>query len=270
MEIVTKDAFQVLEETSRTFFIPIVRLPDRLRETVASAYLCMRSIDEVEDQHALDAGVRAELLRSISRVLQAARADFDEPELRALFQPHGALLPEVTQRLGEWCRLAPADIRARVWDSTAAMADRMADWVQRGFTVTRVADLDRYTYAVAGGVGVLLCDLWCWFDGTPSDRSAAIAFGRGLQAVNILRNRDEDLANGVDFYPPGWNDAAMHAYAGASLEVADGYAAALPAGPIRDFCALPLRLAHATQAVLQAGRRQLTRDEVIALTTRAP
>ena len=39
------DALRVLEETSRTFFLPIIRLPKGLQEAVASAYLCLRAID---------------------------------------------------------------------------------------------------------------------------------------------------------------------------------------------------------------------------------
>ena len=43
------NALEVLKETSRTFYIPISMLPSGLLEAVASAYLCMRAIDEVED-----------------------------------------------------------------------------------------------------------------------------------------------------------------------------------------------------------------------------
>ena len=39
---------RILKETSRTFFLPIAKLPEGLREAVASGYLCMRAIDEVE------------------------------------------------------------------------------------------------------------------------------------------------------------------------------------------------------------------------------
>lgn len=48
-----KNALQILQETSRTFFIPITRLPPTCQEAVASAYLCLRAIDEVEDHSKL-------------------------------------------------------------------------------------------------------------------------------------------------------------------------------------------------------------------------
>jgi farnesyl-diphosphate farnesyltransferase len=45
MNPMTKSALAVLEETSRTFYIPIVKLPSQVQEAVASAYLCLRAID---------------------------------------------------------------------------------------------------------------------------------------------------------------------------------------------------------------------------------
>lgn len=83
--------------------------------------------------------------------------------------------------------------------------------MERGWRVETDNDLDRYTYGVAGATGVLLCDLWAWAGGEQLNRSAAIQFGRGLQAVNILRNRREDLERGmVLLYPmivQGWRQS---------------------------------------------------------------
>ena len=59
-------ALEILKQTSRTFYIPIVGLPDKLQDAVASAYLCMRAIDEIEDSPDLDNITKAKLLRQIS------------------------------------------------------------------------------------------------------------------------------------------------------------------------------------------------------------
>lgn len=48
-KIFTKDAMTILKETSRTFFIPIAKLSGDVQKAVASAYLCLRAIDEIED-----------------------------------------------------------------------------------------------------------------------------------------------------------------------------------------------------------------------------
>ena len=53
------DALKALKETSRTFYIPISRLPDNLREAVASEYICMRAIDEVEDHTDIENFIKA-------------------------------------------------------------------------------------------------------------------------------------------------------------------------------------------------------------------
>jgi len=65
------DALRVLQETSRTFFVPIRQLPAGLQEAIASAYLCMRAIDEIEDHPHLECGKKLSLLRQVSQQLQA-------------------------------------------------------------------------------------------------------------------------------------------------------------------------------------------------------
>ncbi len=258
-----EDAINVLKETSRTFYIPIVRLPGELQDAVASAYLCMRAIDEIEDHPELDGSTKANLLTTVSQELQTGR---DGAEFAGSFASSNAyrdLLPEVTLRVADWSALAPPAIAPRVWDATAAMADRMAYWAAQGWNVQTEADLDRYTFSVAGAVGLLLSDLWAWYDDTHTDRIHAIGFGRGLQAVNILRNHAEDLERGVDLYPAGWDQTQVLAYARRNLAHADRYVASLPAGPVLDFCSIPLALAYATLDALARGEVKLDRAMVL-------
>lgn len=209
------DLARVLKDTSRTFFIPIARLPAGLQETVASAYL--------------------------------------------------ALLPEVTLRIGEWLSSAPPEIAPRIWDATIAMAERMAYWVENHWRIQTEADLDGYTFSVAGAVGLLICDLWGWFDGTPIDRKYAIQFGRGLQAVNILRNRKEDAQRGVSFFPAGWTEGDMFAYARKNIEEAKAGARAMPKGSFKYFVEIPLLLAEATLGAMEKGRDKLSREQVMQI-----
>jgi farnesyl-diphosphate farnesyltransferase len=225
----------------------------------------MRAIDQIEDHPTLDNPSKAKLLRTISRKLQAGVNGFASDDFSDGFSLHRELLPEVTIRIGEWAQLAPAAIAPRIWDSTAAMADRMAYWASCNWEVNTEADLARYTFGVAGAVGLLLSDLWAWYDGTQTNRTHAIGFGRGLQSVNILRNHTEDLARGVDFFPKGWSTENMQTYARRNLVLADAYTSALPIGPALNFCQIPLALAHATLDVLVVGQEKLTRSEVVAL-----
>ena len=264
-----KDGLEILKETSRTFYIPISTLPSGLQEAVASAYLCMRAIDEIEDHPTLDNLLKIEILQTISLTLQAATDNSVANELSDALSSYENLLPEVSIRVGEWAALAPQTIAPRIWDATAAMSDRMAYWADRNWRIHGEADLNRYTFGVAGAVGLLLSDLWAWYDGTQTHRTHAIGFGRGLQAVNILRNHPEDLGRGVDFFPDGWSKEQMQLYARRNLKLADAYANSLSSGPALDFCKIPLTLAWATLNVLADGEEKLSRSKVLALVEQA-
>ena len=264
----SKDALEILKETSRTFYIPISQLPSGLKEAVASAYLCMRAIDEIEDHPDLDNFTKAKLLRRTSLILQEGVDHSSFRKFSGKWDLNISHLPEVTVRVGEWAVLASETIAPRIWDVTAAMADRMAYWAENNWTIHTESDLDRYTFSVAGAVGLLLSDLWAWYDGTQTNRTQAIAFGRGLQAVNILRNHSEDLDRGVDFFPDGWTGKDVQVYAQRNLLLADSYTNSLPSGPARNFCQIPLTLAHATLDILAMGQDKLTRSEVMELISR--
>ncbi len=259
------DALQILKDTSRTFYIPISILPSGLQEAVASAYLCMRAIDQIEDDPDLDNRTKKHLLQNISLTLQSGVDGFPLDAFSVGFKGYESSLQEVSLRIREWSILAPESIAPRIWDATAAMADRMAYWADRNWKIETEADLDRYTFSVAGAVGLLLSDLWNWYDGTQSNRTQAIAFGRGLQAVNILRNNSEDLTRGVNFFPMGWNNENLQDYARRHLILADAYTNSLPDGPALQFCQIPLALAHGTLDALANGKEKLSRSDVVSL-----
>ncbi len=253
-----------LSKTSRTFFIPINQLPSGLWEAVASAYLCMRAIDEIEDHLYLSVDDKVHLLQSISNSFNNKIENYDL-YLNDLFLPYSTVLPEVTLLLQQWIRLAPSSIIESILHSTATMAEGMADWVTKGWNIKTEEELDQYTYYVAGLVGVLLSEIWKWHSNLETDMDLAISFGRGLQAVNIIRNRTEDLARGVDYFPDGWSITDMFSYARRNLEQADLYTESIAHGPIYNFCKIPLTLAHATLDTIASGENKLTRNEVIQL-----
>lgn len=258
----------MLEATSRTFYIPISRLPAGLRHATASAYLCMRAIDEIEDHPDLTNASKADLLTRISLAFQAHAyeegADIQHV-LGVIFVECGDALPAVSLELGRWASYAPAEIAPRIWADTASMADRMAHWASVGWRIRHRDDLNAYTYSVAAAVGLLMCDILAWFDRTQLDREQAICFGRGLQVTNIVRNRADDLARGVDFYPPGWTDEHMRGYAAHLLTRTEKYAETLPPKPFSYFIKIPLALAQATLKTLALGQTKLSRDAVMAI-----
>lgn len=274
----TRSAFEVadipsamaeLESTSRTFFIPISRMPDGLREATASAYLCMRAIDEIEDHPDLSNATKVEILRNVSLAIQSyshERRHALRDVLAPALSPYAGVLPTVSLHLAEWATYAPDEIAPRIWADTAAMAERMAHWAGVNWRIESKTDLDAYTYSVAAAVGLLMCDIMAWYDGSQMDRRYAIYFGRGLQVTNIARNHAEDLRRGANFFPPGWTDADMRNYAAHWLKLTSDYAATMPEASFSYLIKIPLALAQATLETLSKGHEKLTCEQVTALT----
>ncbi|MFB5086679.1 phytoene/squalene synthase family protein [Psychrobacillus sp. PGGUH221] len=256
-----KEAMDMLKKTSRTFYIPITFLDPTLKKAVASAYLCMRAIDEIEDHESLGHNEKQQLLLATSKMLLN---DFNPKEYEELVAPFNNILPEVSIRLGDWLEICPTDLVETVKTYTGEMAEGMAKWVGKNWQVKTKEDLDEYTYYVAGLVGVMLSDLWKWNADIDTDRELAIAYGRGLQAVNILRNKEEDSERGVQFFPEGWTRADMFDYAEGNLAMADKYIKSINRRSILLFCKLPLALAHKTLKALKSGKEKMSRTEVEA------
>ncbi|WHX25321.1 phytoene/squalene synthase family protein [Virgibacillus halodenitrificans] len=256
---VQKDAMRVLKQTSRTFNIPINLLKPTLKKTVASAYLCMRAIDEIEDHEQLSSDTKQQLLRETAKLL---KTDFDQEAYVKLVKPYETVLPEVTLRLGDWIEVCPQGITDKVTESTAIMAEGMAKWTEKNWIIHTEEDLDDYTYYVAGLVGVMLSDIWEWYDGTQTDRELAIGYGRGLQAVNMVRNQKEDAERGVQFIPDGWTREDMFTYAKRNLKQADEYIKVIKTRNILLFCRIPLALAKKTLKAMENGKEKMSRNEV--------
>ncbi|WP_107924296.1 squalene/phytoene synthase family protein [Lysinibacillus parviboronicapiens] len=255
-----KEAMHVLKETSRTFYIPITFLKNDLKMSVAAAYLAMRAIDEIEDHEMLSNDIKFDLLTATSELLNT---DFDAEAYAALLAPYAEQLPEVSLRLADWLIFCPEGARNIVQASTSEMAFGMAKWAKANWQVHTREDLDDYTYYVAGLVGTMLSELWAWGADIQTDRELAIGYGRGLQAVNILRNQHEDMnERGVSFVPDGWTRDDLFAYAEENLAKADLYMKDINKRTVLLFCRLPLALAHKTLKAMQDGREKMTRAEV--------
>ncbi len=228
--------------------------------SVAAAYLAMRAIDEIEDHEMLSNDIKFDLLTATSELLNT---DFDAEAYAALLAPYAEQLPEVSLRLADWLIFCPEGARNIVQASTSEMAFGMAKWAKANWQVHTREDLDDYTYYVAGLVGTMLSELWAWGADVQTDRELAIGYGRGLQAVNILRNQHEDMnERGVSFVPDGWTRDDLFAYAEENLAKADLYMKDINKRTVLLFCRLPLALAHKTLKAMQDGREKMTRAEV--------
>lgn len=260
-----------LEKTSRTFALAIPRLPEPTRRAVTVAYLLFRVADTLEDAAAWTRAARVACLDDLTALLRdpalvvdgvvPARAEAlsrawadagpsEHPGYLALLRDTPALLAEVEA-------FSPAT-RATVLRHAARTSDGMRGFVLRAtergaLTLHSLQDLRDYCYVVAGIVGELLTDLFV----EHADLAAAeatlraneVAFGEGLQLVNILKDAADDAREGRSFLPAGVSRADVLALARDDLDRAALYVGALrdaraPAGFV-EFTDLPMRLARA-------------------------
>lgn len=271
-----------LQRTSRTFALAIPLLPEPTRRKVGLAYLLFRVADTLED---------GEQWTHTARV--AALDEF----LAALKNPE--LAPELAQR---WVRTSPTDhegyrdllaafpellndiyaldtaSRDVVLLHGARTAEGMKEALIEGraedrVVLTSLRDLQRYCYIVAGIVGELLTGLFL-IDAPvlASEREVLlenqVAFGEGLQLVNILKDRSDDAGAGRRFLPEGVDIAEVFALARHDLECAKQYVEALrrggaPSG-FATFTGLSASLAAETLDLLekQGPGAKLTRGDV--------
>lgn len=261
-----KDAKKVLGQTSRTFIIPISHLGSGLQEAVTAGYLSMRAIDEIEDHETLPKEDKIFLLQSVSTLL---KENYTDEDFVSLFEPYKNYLPEVTLRITDWLKLAPLKTVDLVCHYTSVMAQGMADWVVKNWNIQNKEDLDDYTYYVAGLVGIMLSDLWAMYGESNVNKDQSVAFGRGLQLVNIISNRSIDSERGVNFHPPGWSFDEMLDYARQNLKIAESYTSRIKLDPIYNFCKIPLALANGTLDAIVSGKSKLNRISVLKIVSGA-
>lgn len=260
-----------LERTSRTFALAIPRLPEPTRAAVTVAYLLFRVADTLEDAAVWPRAQRVEALDALITLLRdpglVARGEVPEGTegLSRAWADAGPcahegylrLLRDTPALLAETQAFSPAT-RAAVLRHATRTAEGMRGFVLRAtedgtLTLHTLQDLKDYCYVVAGIVGELLTDLFVEHapiaSAEPALRANEVAFGEGLQLVNILKDAADDAQEGRSFLPAGVTRADVLALAREDLDRAARYVAALreahaPRGFI-EFTDLPMRLARA-------------------------
>lgn len=228
-ESTVRAAFDMAAQYAWRFEEGLTHLPDDLALGIVRAYVCLRAVDEIEDHPMIEPDHKVTLLRSVSDRLRAGH-----PPLTALFDDV-ADMAAVSRRLEEWIALPPRAIAPRIDDAVAAMADRMAYWVERGWSMRSQVDLDRYCFDVSCSGYLLFDDLFAWHSGEPRDRRLAVACGRQMYLSHLVRHREDDLLRGVDLYPTGWDDDDAVAYARQFAGSMEAYARQPAPPPIMRF-----------------------------------
>src|SRR4029453_441704 len=208
----------ILGSVSRSFYLSIRLLPQQLREPIALAYLLARTTDTVADTTRIPGTVRTESLKMLSDGIQGKHSREVVVNQMASFVPlqenaaERTLLRSLADCL-EWLeqteRADSDDIRAVLEKITQG---QMLD-LHRFGEPARIralqtgADLDEYTYLVAGCVGEFWTRL-CFrhlrdFASLTQDEMLALGrqYGMALQLINVLRDARNDLRAGRCYFP---------------------------------------------------------------------
>jgi farnesyl-diphosphate farnesyltransferase len=208
----------LLRSVSRSFYLSIRFLPAQLREPIAVAYLLARTTDTVADTGRISGSVRMETLELLSNGIQGTASRDVVAELVASFvslQENGGerqllkSLPNCIASLEGMEHADRTDIRLVLEKITRGqMLDlQRFDNSQEIHALSTAADLDEYTYLVAGCVGEFWTRL-CFrhvrqFSSRSEDEMLALGkrYGMGLQLINVLRDAGSDLRAGRCYFP---------------------------------------------------------------------
>ncbi len=219
--------WDLLGRVARSFILTLRFLPPQVREPIALAYLLARLSDTDADGAANDA--ERELLERKS-----------ECEALLAQSPDRAAIEQV-------------------WNTIRAGQDfdkqRFAGVNPEPLSAE---ELNRYTYLVAGCVG----EFWTKiceekipnFACRPHTEMLAlgVSYGKGLQLVNILRDRAKDAANGRVYVSDDAIPAAL-AQARKDMISASSYIHAIRPWRLRAATALPCHLAIDTLSLIEAN-----------------
>jgi farnesyl-diphosphate farnesyltransferase len=214
----------LLKQTSRSFYLTLRVLPARVRPQIGLAYLLARTTDTIADTEIVPLAQRLEALQKLrERILGQSSAPLN---FGALAQSQGLpaeklLLEKTEESLVLLQTLSAADLKlvrevlTTITSGQEMDLRRFGQLAKSGASATgqqiialeTAAELDDYTYSVAGCVGEFwtkICRAHLFPDVRLDEKqfiTDGIRFGKGLQLVNILRDLPVDLKNGRCYLP---------------------------------------------------------------------
>jgi farnesyl-diphosphate farnesyltransferase len=212
----------LLKATSRSFYLTLRVLPAAVRPQIGLAYLLARTTDTIADTDILPVTQRLEALQKLrERILGQSSTPLNFGSL-AQNQNSSAeklLLEKVEDALAALQNFSPDDQKLIREVLNIITSGQELDLRRFGGSATRnhsgekiialetAAELDDYTYRVAGCVGEFWTKI-CRAHVFPRARLDekqffidGVRFGKGLQLVNILRDLPADLKNGRCYLP---------------------------------------------------------------------
>ena len=207
----------LLRATSRSFYLTLRVLPARVRPQIGLAYLLARTTDTIADTELVPSAQRIHALQILRERILGVRTEpvnFHNLAHHQISPAEKLLLEKTEESLALLQTLSPADLKLVREVLTIITSGQELDLHRFAkasgeniVPLETAAELDDYTYRVAGCVG----EFWTkicrahLFPNAKLDEKQLIAdgirFGKGLQLVNILRDLPKDLHNGRCYLP---------------------------------------------------------------------
>jgi farnesyl-diphosphate farnesyltransferase len=207
----------LLRDTSRSFYLALRVLPASVRPQIGLAYLLARTSDTIADTGVVTVDRRLDLLAQFrGRVLGTSEAPMEAGELE---QHQGSAAERRLLKHGETALAKLLDFPAADTQLIREVLTRIISGQEldlrrfAGASATHVhalataAELDDYTYRVAGCVGEFwtkMCRAHVFPRANLDDSlllKNGVLFGQGQQLVNILRDLPADLRQGRCYLP---------------------------------------------------------------------
>jgi len=263
-----------LPKVSRSFAPSIALLGEELEGPVGLAYLCCRLLDTIEDSP-LALSAKTRLLHDAVDLFkgQLGPKEFDNKLREAGPFQEGEdvdLLYDFEPLLHALNALEPP-LQKSLLHCIEEMGLGMAKMANKT-GLSNEKELFEYCHIVAGTVGTLLTDYYCYFEKPDSKtesllRSKSESFAQALQRVNIAADAGRDKFEKRQFIPGLFDkkfnaQLVHHDFCTSSLPyLKEGLAYTLLIEghhPYRSFCALPILLACRTLSLVAGDERVLT------------
>jgi farnesyl-diphosphate farnesyltransferase len=208
---------ELLRVTSRSFYLTLRVLPSPVRSQIGLAYLLARTTDTVADTEILPVEQRLTALQKLrERILgqNSAPLNFGELAQNQSSPAEKLLLEKIEDSLAELQKFSSEDqklIRDVLTTITSGQELDLQRFAKASpekiIALETAAELDDYTYRVAGCVGEFwtkMCRAHLFPKAKLDEKqflTDGLRFGKGLQLVNILRDLPADLQVGRCYLP---------------------------------------------------------------------
>ena len=278
---------ELLASVSRSFFLSLRFLPEKMREATSLGYLLARLSDTIADTEALPEMERLGVLSEIGQAIQGEGGfpDFSSLSLGSGLTDGENILLQKSGQCLEWLNCLKDDFAKPIRKVMGSIIKGQSNDLRK-FSSNNLEflqsdeELDQYLYDVAGSVGVFWTEIGFVSYGDKfsiQDNETLIRlgadYGKSLQLINILRDVSEDLISGRCYFPGNfdnytdqeiWEEVSEHWIARCRflMRSSSDYVEALRSPRIRFSTGLPAIIGVETLNLIQKATWKKIEDRI--------